>query len=229
MFYDRFIALCEKKGVRPSRAAKEMGFEKSTVANWKAKWEKGIDTLPRNDILTKIINYFKVSYTEVLGIDEAIGDSGDTEFLELVGPKQKEPESLNSVEDALRAVLESSGVGMEKVDSNYLLNAGGFGGCQMVEPAQLLDKAAEASKQPAEQLIARVMQRTSLSESDVLAKLGAKKPAIQKDDGQDGTDIVVYSRNGQKVRKRVSKEDMDIIAGMLDKFTPVDPMNDEDL
>ena len=56
MFYDVFEKLCTEKGVKPGRAADEIGISRATVTNWK---KNGYS--PRRDILKKIAQYFGVS------------------------------------------------------------------------------------------------------------------------------------------------------------------------
>lgn len=55
MFFDNFLALCEKKGVSPSHAATDMGMNRSIVTFWKN------GTTPKMDTLSKIAEYFGVS------------------------------------------------------------------------------------------------------------------------------------------------------------------------
>jgi len=62
MFYDLFAALCNSKGVRPSRACIDMGLSRSLAAKWKATGEN-----PRADVLPKIASYFNVSVSYLLG------------------------------------------------------------------------------------------------------------------------------------------------------------------
>lgn len=38
MFYDKFIALCERDGVSPSKVMTDNGFNKATVSMWKRKY-----------------------------------------------------------------------------------------------------------------------------------------------------------------------------------------------
>lgn len=55
MFYDNFLALCEKKGISPSRAVMDMGMNRSIATFWKN------GTVPKMDTLTRIADYFDVS------------------------------------------------------------------------------------------------------------------------------------------------------------------------
>ncbi|MEG2857261.1 MAG: helix-turn-helix transcriptional regulator [Clostridia bacterium] len=61
MFYDNFLQLCNKKGLKPSRVAIEAGIAKSAVSNWRYNWEKGIEVLPTNANAKAISDYFGVT------------------------------------------------------------------------------------------------------------------------------------------------------------------------
>ena len=69
MFYDKFVCLCEQKGISPSGAAVAMGINKATVTNWKKNFENGNDIKPTTEVLNKISEYFEVS------IDYLVSDS----------------------------------------------------------------------------------------------------------------------------------------------------------
>ena len=62
MFYDRFCVLCEQKGISPSKAATECGFNRASVTNWKKN-----GYTPRQELLLKIADYFGVSVDYLLG------------------------------------------------------------------------------------------------------------------------------------------------------------------
>ena len=70
MFYDRFMFLCNKKGVKGSRVAVDTGFNKGSVTSWKNKWIAGIDVHPTPDILSKIAGYFNCSIDYLLGLED---------------------------------------------------------------------------------------------------------------------------------------------------------------
>lgn len=86
MFYDRFLELCQRKGVAPSRAATEAGISKSLVSKWKANATKE----PSPDVVRKLADYFGISKYEVLEdvtdhVDEleyVNNDPALTEYLE---------------------------------------------------------------------------------------------------------------------------------------------------
>ena len=70
MFYERFLALCVEKGIAPSAAATQAGFNRGTVSVWKKKFIAGVDVRPDKDMLDKICKFFNCSETWLLGIDE---------------------------------------------------------------------------------------------------------------------------------------------------------------
>lgn len=62
MFYDRFLELCNHKGIKPSPAAAEAGISKSLVT----KWKKNSSEVPSMDILEKLAKYFGVPVSDLL-------------------------------------------------------------------------------------------------------------------------------------------------------------------
>ena len=67
VFYDRFIELCNKKGVKPSRVAIEKSFNKGSISSWKKNAELGKDVKPTTEILEKLADYFDVTVDYILG------------------------------------------------------------------------------------------------------------------------------------------------------------------
>lgn len=63
MFYERFVLLCSRKGVAPSRAAIEAGLSKSTVT----KWKNDPTARPTGTVIDKLSRYFDVSIADLLG------------------------------------------------------------------------------------------------------------------------------------------------------------------
>lgn len=55
VFYTNFVKLCNQKGVSPSAAAEEMGFQRSVVT----RWSKGV--APRAATVAKVADYFEVA------------------------------------------------------------------------------------------------------------------------------------------------------------------------
>lgn len=65
MFYDVFERLCHEKGVKPSRAADEIGISRATVTNWK---KNGYS--PRENVMRKVADYFDISVDSLLNTPE---------------------------------------------------------------------------------------------------------------------------------------------------------------
>lgn len=63
VFYDRFVYLCEQKGVSPSRAAIEAGISKSLVTKWKVNQTD----VPSPEVIKKLSAYFNVPASYILG------------------------------------------------------------------------------------------------------------------------------------------------------------------
>lgn len=60
MFYDRFVELCNSRGVTPSRAALDAGISKSLVTKWKINRSK----MPSADVIQKLSVYFGIPVSE---------------------------------------------------------------------------------------------------------------------------------------------------------------------
>ena len=61
VFFDRFQALCEEKGVSVYRACTDIGLNRSAVAKWKA------GGMPNGTTAGKLADYFGVSTDYLLG------------------------------------------------------------------------------------------------------------------------------------------------------------------
>lgn len=55
-FYEKYIALCEERGIDPSPAAIRAGFSKSAVS----KWKSDPALIPTNRTIEKLCAYFHV-------------------------------------------------------------------------------------------------------------------------------------------------------------------------
>jgi len=69
MLYTRFIKLCELKGVAPSRAVQEIGYDKSTASYWKKSAQKNNNINVGEEKEEKIAEYFSVSVDYLNGKD----------------------------------------------------------------------------------------------------------------------------------------------------------------
>ena len=65
-FYQRFIELCNEKGVAPSRVALDIGKSKPAANGWKKK-----GSIPTDATLAKLAEYFNVSVEYLLGKSDA--------------------------------------------------------------------------------------------------------------------------------------------------------------
>lgn len=78
-FYDLFLELCEKKGIRPSHVAQACGFNRSNITNWK----NGGYT-PRGVTLQRIADFFGVPVGYLLGtvnnLEDGISFNNGTGF-----------------------------------------------------------------------------------------------------------------------------------------------------
>lgn len=61
MFWDIFLELCERQGVKPHTVAKSLGFSNATATNWKQ------GSIPSAVSLKKIADLFGVSTDYLLG------------------------------------------------------------------------------------------------------------------------------------------------------------------
>lgn len=77
MFYDRFSALCKKKGVSVSRGAQEAGISKSLVTKWKTNQV----SVPSAEVLNKLSQYFCIPISELLCESAATSESQNTLML----------------------------------------------------------------------------------------------------------------------------------------------------
>ena len=66
MFYDRFVELCTRKGVKPGRACTEMGVSRGLAAKWKATGAGK----PSAEVLEKMSAYFGLTINEILSGEE---------------------------------------------------------------------------------------------------------------------------------------------------------------
>lgn len=111
MFYDRFIALCNRKGVSPSAAATAAGFHKGTVSVWKKKWSAGEDVSPDQPIIDKICAYFEISEAELRGL----GDEGIKKDLSQMGEIGESDIRLNLRSMSTAELLELVGSAMDEL------------------------------------------------------------------------------------------------------------------
>ena len=104
MFYEKFLNLCEKNGVSPSRALTEMGISKGSLSRWKDGGK------PLNENKKLIADYFGIPVTELMeapikrpaaGYGDGLSDK-ETEWLKLYRliPENRRAEYLAMLEAA---------------------------------------------------------------------------------------------------------------------------------
>jgi transcriptional regulator with XRE-family HTH domain len=77
VFYDKYLELCKKKGVKPSPAATEAGISKSLVTKWKTNKTE----TPSPEVLEQLSKYFHVPISELLGESEQKNNAPGEETL----------------------------------------------------------------------------------------------------------------------------------------------------
>ena len=109
MFYDKFIQLCNQKGVSPSRAAIDAGISKSLVTKWKANGCKE----PSPDVLRKLASYFGVTISDLLDEEKAPTENGgrtvdlnEIDFAFYGGYKELSEDDQETLRDMVRVMRE---------------------------------------------------------------------------------------------------------------------------
>ncbi len=102
MFYDRYIQLCAKKGISPSRAAEECKINKANVSAWKNK-----GYTPRGAALNRLASYFEVTVDYLL-----TGEQKETPPAEAVGATFLDGEEQTLLELWRRATEEGQQAAM---------------------------------------------------------------------------------------------------------------------
>ena len=87
MFYDIFLELCQKKGVKPGPAAEACGINRSNVSLWKSR-----GYTPRGEALNAIAEYFGVSVDTLLGKEKEPAATEDDELNELLEEVRRNPD-----------------------------------------------------------------------------------------------------------------------------------------
>ena len=75
MFFDRFKALCDQRGISCKSAVMDMGLSNSIATKWKKT-----GAVPQGETLQKIADYFHVSVDRLLGQEKAPTDDGEREI-----------------------------------------------------------------------------------------------------------------------------------------------------
>ena len=88
MFWDNFVKICNKNGVKPNKVCSDLGFSSGT-ATW---WRKG--RKPRDTALQKIAEYFDITVEELLEEKKPTENGGRleefTRLFESLSPEQQD-------------------------------------------------------------------------------------------------------------------------------------------
>jgi len=93
VFYDNFLKLCNQKGVSPTVAVVEMGFQKSVATRWKK-------SIPTDANKLKIAEYFGVS------VDDLMSAEKETPAL----TKEDERDIKNKIDEIIDMMAEQKGL-----------------------------------------------------------------------------------------------------------------------
>lgn len=108
MFYDKFVYLCNQKGISPSKAAIDAGISKSLVTKWKSNNSK----LPSPDVLTKISKYFNIPVSELIDEEKEkplVNDDEElTEYLEILKTRPEMRMLFQLSKDATKEDVEAA-------------------------------------------------------------------------------------------------------------------------
>lgn len=72
--YDKFVQLCQKRGVDTATAYKEMAINKGTISVWKKNALDGIPVIPSARIAKKLSEYFKMPVEYFLYSNDQLDD-----------------------------------------------------------------------------------------------------------------------------------------------------------
>ena len=94
MFWEKFVSLCNEKGVSPNGVCAELGLSNAVAT----KWKNG--SAPRASTVRKIADYFGVSVSYLLGVVD------DPDPIALVDPSKKAPPLIEKIDEAMLDMTE---------------------------------------------------------------------------------------------------------------------------
>lgn len=98
MFYEQFIALCERDGIKPTPLIRSLGFSAGNIK----RWENGATV--NSDILLAIAKHFKVSVDYLLTGEEPTSPTSKTTVIEV--PKTQLTENEQEMLSLLNQLSE---------------------------------------------------------------------------------------------------------------------------
>lgn len=102
MFKQRFIRLCNDKGVSPSAACAAIGLSNATFSCWTET------SVPRRATLQRIADYFGTTVAYLTGVVD------DPDPIALVDPGKKAPPIIEKIDEAMLDMSEEDLADLEK-------------------------------------------------------------------------------------------------------------------
>lgn len=102
MFKQRFIRLCNDKGVSPSAACAAIGLSNATFSCWTET------SVPRRATLQRIADYFGTTVAYLTGAVD------DPDPIALVDPSKKAPPLIEKIDEAMLDMSEEDLADLEK-------------------------------------------------------------------------------------------------------------------
>lgn len=94
MFKQRFIRLCNDRGVSPSAACAAIGLSNATFSCWTET------SVPRRATLQRIADYFGTTVAYLTGVVD------DPDPIALVDPSKKAPPLIEKIDEAMKDLSE---------------------------------------------------------------------------------------------------------------------------
>lgn len=102
MFKERFIQLCNQKGVPPTVACMDIGLSNAAFSKWTD------ESIPRKATLMKISDYFGTTVAYLTGVVD------DPDPIALVDPSKKAPPLIEKIDEAMLDMSEEDLKDLEK-------------------------------------------------------------------------------------------------------------------
>ncbi len=106
-FYDMFQQLCVKKGVTPTKAARDVGIAQPVVSQWKKR-----GSTPKAQTIQKLADYFGVSTDDLIDDETTVViDVGESFSSSLEGrARATTPKEIARLMEQLEAMLVDAGI-----------------------------------------------------------------------------------------------------------------------
>ena len=102
MFWEKFVALCNEKGISPNGVCAELGLSNAVAT----KWKNG--SSPRATTARKIADYFGTTVAYLTGLVD------NPDPIALIDPSKKEPPMLERLNEVMKDMTEEELEDLEK-------------------------------------------------------------------------------------------------------------------